>query len=77
MTQAQQQALSVLREVWSLSPDVRLGQLMAHLGFLGEVQLGKGLGYIEDDELLDVLHRHRDELLARLENEPCIPMKSN
>ena len=77
MTQTQQEAISVLNEIWSLSPDVRLGQLMAHLGFLGEAHLGKGLGYIDDDELLDVLHRHRDELLARLENEPCTPMKSN
>ena len=77
MTQAQQQASSVLHEIWSLSPDVRLGQLMAHLGFLGEMHVGKGLGYIEDDELLDVLQRHRGELLARLEGEPCIPTKSN
>jgi hypothetical protein len=77
VTHTQQEALSVLSEVWSLSPDVRLGQFMAHLGFLGEVHLGKGLGYIEDSELLDVLYRHRDELLARLEGEPCMPMKSN
>jgi hypothetical protein len=44
---------------------VRLGQLLAHLGFLGEVHLGRGLGYIDDDELLSILYRHRDELLAR------------
>jgi hypothetical protein len=31
---------------------------MAHLGFLAEVHLGKGLGYIEDDELVAVLYRH-------------------
>ena len=77
MTQMQQEAISLLNEIWSLSPDVRLGQLMAHLGFLAEAHLGKGLGYIDDDELLDVLHRHRDELLARLENEPCTPTKSS
>ncbi len=67
MTDEQQEALAVLAEVSSLSPDVRLGQLMAHLGFLGEVHLGKGLGYIEDDELMAVLYRHRGELRARLE----------
>ena len=65
-----QEALAVLAEVWALSPDVRLGQLMAHLGFLGEVHLGKGLGYIEDDELMAVLYRHRAELRARLEGTP-------
>ena len=73
----QQEALSVLSEIRALSPDVRLGQLMAHLGFLGEAYLGKGLGSIEDDELLNVLHRHRDELRARREEEPCTPTKSN
>jgi hypothetical protein len=73
----QREALAVLSEVWELSPDVRLGQLMAHLGFLSEAHLGKGLGYIEDDQLLDVLYRHRGELRARLEDEPCTPTKSN
>jgi hypothetical protein len=67
MTDMQHEALKVLAEVWNLAPDVRLGQLMAHLGFLGEVHVGKGLGYIEDDELLAVLYRHRTELKSRLE----------
>ncbi len=70
MTDLQREALAVLTEVWALSPDVRLGQLMAHLGFLGEVHVGKGLGYIEDDELIAVLYRHRAELKARLEGTP-------
>jgi hypothetical protein len=61
----QNEALTLLAEVWSLSPDVRLGQLMAHLGFLGEVHIGRGLGYIEDDELIAILYRHRAELMAR------------
>ena len=59
------EALAVLADVWALSPDVRLGQLFAHLGFLGEAHLGRGLGYIDDDELLSILYRHRAELLAR------------
>jgi hypothetical protein len=40
MTEMQREALAVLAEVWELSPDVRLGQLMAHLEFLGEAHLG-------------------------------------
>jgi hypothetical protein len=59
------EALAVLADVWALSPDVRLGQLLAHLGFLGEAHLGRGLGYIEDDELLAILYRHRGELESR------------
>ena len=70
MSDLQCEALAVLAEVWSLSPDVRLGQLMAHLGFLGEVHVGRGLGYIEDDELIAILYRHRTELRARLEGTP-------
>jgi hypothetical protein len=70
MSEMQREALSVLSEVLGLSPDVRLGQLMAHLGFLGDVHLGKGLGDIEDDELIAILYRHRAELKVRLEGMP-------
>jgi hypothetical protein len=73
--EAQREALSILGEVLALSPDIRLGQLFAHLGFLGEVHLGRGLGYIDDDELLSVLYRHRAELLARTQdNPPSLPV---
>ncbi len=64
----QRQAIAALTEIWSSSPDIRLGQLMAHLGFLGEIHFGRGLGYIDDDEMLSVLYRHRDELLARMQD---------
>jgi hypothetical protein len=73
MTDLQREALAVLAETWSLSPEVRLGQLMAHLGFLGEVHLGKSLDYIEDDELVAVLYRHRAELKSRTEGAPHEP----
>jgi hypothetical protein len=70
MNDMQREALAVLAEVWALSPDVRLGQLFAHLGFLGEAHQGHGLGYIEDDELVAVLYRHRAELLSRSPGTP-------
>jgi hypothetical protein len=66
----QREALAALAEVLALSPDVRIGQLLAHLGLLGEAHLGKGLGYIEDDELLAILYRHRAELEARSQGTP-------
>jgi hypothetical protein len=66
----QREALSVLAEVVDLSPDIRLGQLFAHLGFLGEDQTGRSLGNIDDEELLAVLYHHRGELAARLTNAP-------
>jgi len=63
MTDVQREALAVLGEVWALSPDVRLGQWMAHLGFLGEAHVERGLGTIEDDELIAVMYRHKAELV--------------
>ena len=70
MTDVQKEALDVLAEVWKLSPDVRLGQLMAHLEDLGQTHVGKSLGYIDDDELIAVMYRHRTELMARLQGTP-------
>ena len=70
MNDVQREALAVLSQVWQLSPDVRLGQVFAHLGFLGEVHVGRGLGYIDDDELVAIMYRHRAELLARAQGLP-------
>ena len=63
----QREALTALGELLALAPDIRLGQLFAHLGFLGEVHLGHGLGYLDDDEMLAIMYRHRAELTARLQ----------
>jgi hypothetical protein len=62
---ANRQALTVLLDVCDSSPDVRLGQLLAHLGFLGEDKTGRSLWDIEDGQLLAVLNQHRAELLGR------------
>ena len=68
--QTQREALAVLAELCELAPDVRLGQLLAHLGFLGEDQTGRSLGDIEDEQLLAVLYHHRAELAARQHEAP-------
>lgn len=44
----QREALLLLEELCQLSPGVRLGQLLAHLGFLGEDQSGRSLADIDD-----------------------------
>ena len=61
------EALDVLAELCELSPDVRLGQLMAQLGFLGQDQTDRSLWDINDEQLLAVLYRHREELVTRTE----------
>lgn len=65
-----QQALALITEIQDLAPEIRLGQLFAHLGFLSEIHVGKALGYVDDDELLAVLYRHRAELLNLLQGHP-------
>jgi hypothetical protein len=65
----QSEILKSLAQVRALAPDVRIAQLFAHLGFLGETHLNRGLGYLEDDELLALLYRHRTELLNRLPSQ--------
>ena len=64
------EALSLLGELCELSPDVRLGQLLAHLGFLGEDQTGRSLWDIDDEQLLAVLYHHRAELVGRTKDTP-------
>ena len=66
----QREALAVLAEVCELSPDVRLGQLLAHLGFLGEDQTGRSLWDIDDEQLLAILYHHRAELVGRQPYSP-------
>jgi hypothetical protein len=61
----QREALSLLAEVCAISPDVRFGQLLAHLGFLAEDQTGNSIWDIEDNLLLEVLQRHLAELRDR------------
>jgi hypothetical protein len=70
------EALDVLAELCELSPDVRLGQLFAHLGFLGEDQTGRTLWNIDDEQLLDVLYHHRTELLQRQQDPQGREMQS-
>lgn len=73
----QRQMLNLLAEIWELSPEVRLGQLMAHLGFLGEGHHNRSLGYIDDDELMSILCLHKAELVARLQDNPDAPLQQS
>lgn len=70
ITETKCEALAVLAEVCELSPDVRLGQLLAHLGFLGQDQVERSLWNIDDEQLLTVLYHHRAELASRTQDAP-------
>jgi hypothetical protein len=51
-----------------LAPEVRMGQLMAHLGFLSEDEERGGLWDVEDHDLIKVIDRHEAELSRRRSN---------
>lgn len=62
------EALAILSQLCEMSPDVRFGQLLAHLGFLGEDQTGRTLWDIDDEQFLAILYNHKAELAARKAN---------
>ena len=64
----QHEILEKLACLWELSPDVRLGQLLAHLGFLVEDQTDRSLWEVEDERLMEVMDRHLAELSRRQGN---------
>ncbi len=71
----QREALALLEELWALSPDVRLGQLIAHLGFAGEAHVGRGLGDIDGHEVIEILKRYKAELTRRLQGSSSAALK--
>ena len=58
------EALAALVELSEMAPELRIGQLVAHLGEMSEDDGGHGLGDIEDDRLLEVIRRHHQRSFA-------------
>jgi hypothetical protein len=69
-TESRREIVELVGEICELSPDVRIGQLLAHLGFLGEDQTARSLWDIDDEQLLEILYQHRAELLGRQSPTP-------
>ena len=67
---ARKEALAALAELSNLAPELRIGQLVAHLGEMSEDDGGHGLGDIEDDRLLEVIRRHYHELSQIVRQTP-------
>lgn len=60
-----QDLLTRLAELRTLCPDMRFGQMLATLDILSEDMVGFNLWDIEDDQLVDVLERFRQDLARR------------
>ncbi len=65
----QHELIEKLTDLQQLSPDIRFGQLLANLGFLVKDQTDQSLWDVEDARLLEVMEKHRVELLRRQPNE--------
>lgn len=64
ISDTQKRLLDALREVLDFTDtDMRIGQLVFNLGWMGEALVGSPLREIEDDQLLAVIERHRADLL--------------
>jgi hypothetical protein len=57
-----------LDEVRRLCPEMRLGQLVATLGILGEDATGRSLWDLEDEELAAALERFAADLARRTQS---------
>ena len=57
--------LAKLHDLAELSPDVRIGQLLANLDLLTQDATGRSLWDVEDRDLLRVIESHRRDLSRR------------
>ncbi len=57
--------LNRLQEIHGLCPEMRLGQLLATIGMLGEDASGRGLWEIDDDEFSAAVERFASDLKRR------------
>jgi hypothetical protein len=65
MNPERDEAHSVLRELSSLCPDVRLGQLVVNLSYLARGMAHESIWDMEDDELLRAARQQLEVLRAR------------
>lgn len=65
----QHELIERLTDLQQLSPDVRFGQLLANVGFLVEDQTGQSLWDVEDARILEVMEKHRVDLLRRQQSD--------
>lgn len=63
----QSDVLQQLQEIRTLCPEMRLGQLLATVGMLGEDACGRSFWDIEDEELAAAVERFANDLRRRVD----------
>ena len=65
IAKSREEILQLLHRLSELAPDVRFGQLIANLSYLAVGPTNEAIWDMEDEQLLDAIHRHIDELSDR------------
>lgn len=60
-----QEILSVIEDLSTASPEVRIGQLVANLSYLARGPSAESIWDMEDEELLTAARKHLENLRAR------------
>jgi hypothetical protein len=63
--EVRRQLLRVLDELGDHTPDVRFGQLLANLSYMGKGFTPEAIWDVEDEELLEAAQSHLEELSSR------------
>jgi hypothetical protein len=67
-TPVRKEILRLLEQVSELSPEVRLGQLIANLSYMAVGPTAEAVWDMEDEQLLDALRQHLADLAKRRTN---------
>ena len=65
MTPVRQEAIRLLTEICELSPEVRLGQIVANLSYMARGLTTESVWDMEDNELLEAARKHLEQLRSR------------
>jgi hypothetical protein len=68
INESRREILKLLERLSDLTPDVRFGQLIANLSYLAVGPTNEAIWDMEDQQLLDALHRH----IADLSEQPVV-----
>lgn len=68
ITAQRQEILRLLEQLSELTPEVRLGQLIANLSYLAVAPTNEAIWDMEDEQLLTAIQKHISDLSDRVVN---------
>jgi hypothetical protein len=65
ISQLRREVLQLLEQASELSPEIRLGQLLANLSYMAVEPTPEAIWEMEDEQLLDALRQYLEDLHTR------------